>query len=187
MKYRRLPTEMQARVMDYYDHKYQGKMFNEAVILNELSDCLRSVYTMCISIPTLQHCAPGQTELYFDDYDMVDASLPIHSCHIKLETSACSTAKGCPFLIANVANVYLSETVVLSSQTDCYEESSSSHGNIRLTVLFKLQIHWFKKLDPIPLPTQIGMWPLISHVIYSCSVKLNGSHVNEMIRCIHQK
>jgi hypothetical protein len=53
MKYRRLPTEMQARVMDYYDHKYQGKMFNEAVILNELSDCLRSVYTMCISIPTL--------------------------------------------------------------------------------------------------------------------------------------
>ncbi|EUB61977.1 Potassium/sodium hyperpolarization-activated cyclic nucleotide-gated channel 4 [Echinococcus granulosus] len=41
MAYRKLPRALRQRIADYYEHRYQGKMFDEAQILQELSECLR--------------------------------------------------------------------------------------------------------------------------------------------------
>lgn len=43
MAYRKLPRALRQRIADYYEHRYQGKMFDEAQILTELSECLREV------------------------------------------------------------------------------------------------------------------------------------------------
>ncbi|KAL3314459.1 anaphase-promoting complex subunit Hcn1 [Cichlidogyrus casuarinus] len=41
MAYRKLPRALRQRITNYYEHRYQGKMFNEKDILGELSECLR--------------------------------------------------------------------------------------------------------------------------------------------------
>uniref|UniRef100_A0A5K4FAL2 Cyclic nucleotide-binding domain-containing protein n=2 Tax=Schistosoma mansoni TaxID=6183 RepID=A0A5K4FAL2_SCHMA len=41
MAYRKLPRGLRKRIASYYEHRYQGKMFNENEILNELSECLK--------------------------------------------------------------------------------------------------------------------------------------------------
>ncbi|CAK8694297.1 unnamed protein product [Clavelina lepadiformis] len=41
MRYRRLPKSLRKRVFDYYDHRFQGKMFDEVGILGELSANLK--------------------------------------------------------------------------------------------------------------------------------------------------
>ncbi|KAM7538170.1 hypothetical protein Aperf_G00000061331 [Anoplocephala perfoliata] len=41
MAYRKLPRVLRQRIANYYEHRYQGKMFNEMIILDELSECLR--------------------------------------------------------------------------------------------------------------------------------------------------
>ena len=41
MQYRRLPKSLRLRIHDYYENRYQGKMFDEASILDELSSNLR--------------------------------------------------------------------------------------------------------------------------------------------------
>ncbi|CAF4439076.1 unnamed protein product [Rotaria sp. Silwood2] len=41
MAWRKLPREMRNRISDYYEHRYQGKIFHEDTILNELSENLR--------------------------------------------------------------------------------------------------------------------------------------------------
>ena len=38
-----LPMEMREKVTEYYEQRYEGKMFDENSILSELSDNLRSV------------------------------------------------------------------------------------------------------------------------------------------------
>lgn len=43
MAYRKLPRALRQRIANYYEHRYQGKMFDEAQILNEFSECLREV------------------------------------------------------------------------------------------------------------------------------------------------
>jgi len=43
MRYRRLPKYLRSRVYKYYEHRFQGKMFDEVGILNELSTNLREV------------------------------------------------------------------------------------------------------------------------------------------------
>jgi len=43
MVYRKLPRSLRQRITDYYEHRYQGKMFDEASILGELNECLREV------------------------------------------------------------------------------------------------------------------------------------------------
>jgi len=45
MVYRKLPRNLRQRITDYYEHRYQGKMFDEASILGELNECLREVST----------------------------------------------------------------------------------------------------------------------------------------------
>jgi len=51
MIYRKLPRNLRQRITDYYEHRYQGKMFDEASILGELNECLRevSVHTLSLS------------------------------------------------------------------------------------------------------------------------------------------
>jgi len=44
MAYRRLPRDMRTRITEYFEHRYQGKFFDEDAILGELSEKLREVY-----------------------------------------------------------------------------------------------------------------------------------------------
>ncbi|CAG5136098.1 unnamed protein product, partial [Candidula unifasciata] len=41
MVYRKLPRNLRQRITDYYEHRYQGKMFDEDTILSELNECLK--------------------------------------------------------------------------------------------------------------------------------------------------
>ncbi|KAA3674933.1 hyperpolarization activated cyclic nucleotide-gated potassium channel 2 [Paragonimus westermani] len=41
MAFRKIPRALRQRIAEYYEHRYQGKMFNETEILNELSECLK--------------------------------------------------------------------------------------------------------------------------------------------------
>ncbi|XP_036372010.1 potassium/sodium hyperpolarization-activated cyclic nucleotide-gated channel 2-like [Megalops cyprinoides] len=41
MSFHKLPAEMRQKIHDYYEHRYQGKMFDEENILGELSDPLK--------------------------------------------------------------------------------------------------------------------------------------------------
>jgi hypothetical protein len=43
MAYRKFPRDLRQRITDYYEHRYQGKMFDEENIMGELSECLREV------------------------------------------------------------------------------------------------------------------------------------------------
>ena len=43
MAWRKLPREMRNRISDYYEHRFQGKIFDEDSILTELSERLRLV------------------------------------------------------------------------------------------------------------------------------------------------
>lgn len=43
MSYRRLPLDMRKRITEYFEHRYQGRFFDEKWILNEMSDQLRVV------------------------------------------------------------------------------------------------------------------------------------------------
>ena len=43
MSYRKLPRNLRQKINNYYEHRYQGKMFDEDRILGELNDCLREV------------------------------------------------------------------------------------------------------------------------------------------------
>lgn len=46
MSFHKLPAEMRQRIHDYYEHRFQGKMFDEENILEELSDPLKEVFLM---------------------------------------------------------------------------------------------------------------------------------------------
>lgn len=43
MAYRKLPRDLRVRIGDYFEHRFQGKFFNEDMILDELSERLREV------------------------------------------------------------------------------------------------------------------------------------------------
>ena len=49
MIYRKLPRSLRSKVTEYYEHRYQGKMFDEERILGELNECLRQVRTLNIT------------------------------------------------------------------------------------------------------------------------------------------
>jgi hypothetical protein len=48
MAYRKLPRVMRARISEYFEHRYQGKFFDEDAILGELSEKLREVKTLAL-------------------------------------------------------------------------------------------------------------------------------------------
>ncbi|VDL91829.1 unnamed protein product [Schistocephalus solidus] len=41
MSYRKLPRKLRRKIVDYYEHRYNGKCFNEKEIMQEISECLR--------------------------------------------------------------------------------------------------------------------------------------------------
>ncbi|KAK2117827.1 anaphase-promoting complex subunit Hcn1 [Saguinus oedipus] len=41
MSFHKLPADMRQKIHDYYEHRYQGKIFDEENILSELNDPLR--------------------------------------------------------------------------------------------------------------------------------------------------
>ena len=43
MRYRKLPLRIRLKVEDYYEHRFHHKLFDEDIILNELSKALREV------------------------------------------------------------------------------------------------------------------------------------------------
>ncbi len=43
MSFHKLPADFRQKIHDYYEHRYQGKMFDEESILGELSEPLREV------------------------------------------------------------------------------------------------------------------------------------------------
>ena len=43
MAYRKLPRDLRGKIADYFEHRYQGKYFDEDHILDELSEKLREV------------------------------------------------------------------------------------------------------------------------------------------------
>jgi len=50
MVYRKLPRNLRQKIGCYYEHRYQGKMFDEKSILDEFNECLKEV------------CIPNYTE-----------------------------------------------------------------------------------------------------------------------------
>lgn len=50
MSFHKLPADMRQRIHDYYEHRYQGKMFDEESILGELNEPLREVTFKSFSI-----------------------------------------------------------------------------------------------------------------------------------------
>ena len=60
MIYRKLPRSLRQRITDYYEHRYQGKMFDETTILSELNECLHYVspHAHCPSVSYLV-CLPS--------------------------------------------------------------------------------------------------------------------------------
>lgn len=47
MSFHKLPADFRQKIHDYYEHRYQGKMFDEESILGELSEPLREVRRKC--------------------------------------------------------------------------------------------------------------------------------------------
>ena len=43
MAYRKLPRDMRSRISEYFEHRFQGKFFDEEQILGELSEKLKEV------------------------------------------------------------------------------------------------------------------------------------------------
>lgn len=43
MSFHKLPADMRQKIHDYYEHRYQGKIFDEDNILSELNDPLKEV------------------------------------------------------------------------------------------------------------------------------------------------
>lgn len=43
MSFHKLPADTRQRIHEYYEHRYQGKMFDEDSILGELNGPLREV------------------------------------------------------------------------------------------------------------------------------------------------
>lgn len=75
MSFHKLPADTRQRIHEYYEHRYQGKMFDEESILGELSEPLREVGLMgpwrgalqgpgFLGCPLGVPCATGQQVLY---------------------------------------------------------------------------------------------------------------------------
>lgn len=49
MSFHKLPADMRQKIHEYYEHRFQGKMFDEENILGELSEPLKEVMSTCCS------------------------------------------------------------------------------------------------------------------------------------------
>lgn len=71
MSFHKLPADVRQRIHDYYEHRFQGKMFDEDSILGELSDPLKEVCYLLklffISVHLFIQFESSQTELFLDE------------------------------------------------------------------------------------------------------------------------
>ena len=68
MSFHKLPADFRQKIHDYYEHRYQGKMFDEESILEELNEPLREVRggkvagpSPCSSLLALCTCTHAQS------------------------------------------------------------------------------------------------------------------------------
>ncbi|KAK1161000.1 potassium/sodium hyperpolarization-activated cyclic nucleotide-gated channel 4 [Acipenser oxyrinchus oxyrinchus] len=83
MSFHKLPADMRQKIHDYYEHRYQGKMFDEESILGELSDPLReeiinfNCRKLVASMPLFANADPNfvtsmLTKLHFEVFQPTD-------------------------------------------------------------------------------------------------------------------
>ncbi|CAF1382243.1 unnamed protein product [Adineta ricciae] len=83
MAWRKLPRQMRNRITDYYEHRYQGKIFHEDTILTELSERLRldvinyNCRSLVSSVPFFTNADPNfvsdvVTKLHFEVFQPGD-------------------------------------------------------------------------------------------------------------------
>ncbi|CAF0986294.1 unnamed protein product [Rotaria sordida] len=83
MAWRKLPREMRNRISDFYEHRYQGKIFHEDTILAELSERLRldvinyNCRSLVSSVPFFANADPNfvsdvVTKLHFEVFQPGD-------------------------------------------------------------------------------------------------------------------
>lgn len=69
MSFHKLPADVRQRIHDYYEHRFQGKMFDEDSILGELSDPLKEVGSTsdlwCCSFFLCDPISPSYTVLAY--------------------------------------------------------------------------------------------------------------------------
>lgn len=71
MVYRKLPRNLRQRITDYYEHRYQGKMFDEDSILAELNECLKEVSgrSSIYAQKSIVYCScDGTTVMFFSNF-----------------------------------------------------------------------------------------------------------------------
>lgn len=57
MSFHKLPADVRQRIHDYYEQRFQGKMFDEDSILGELSDPLKEVsFSSDMRLSLFFHC-----------------------------------------------------------------------------------------------------------------------------------
>ncbi|KAK1338558.1 hypothetical protein QTO34_019211 [Cnephaeus nilssonii] len=61
MSFHKLPPDTRQRIHDYYEHRYQGKMFDEESILGELSEPLREVSWVAARQKGIHAFLPGDS------------------------------------------------------------------------------------------------------------------------------
>lgn len=59
MAYRKLPMDLRSRIQDYFEHRYQGKFFDEDSILDELSEKLREVSLLAVASSSISFLRPS--------------------------------------------------------------------------------------------------------------------------------
>lgn len=77
MSFHKLPADMRQRIHDYYEHRYQGKMFDEESILGELNEPLREVGRVWVWIHSMCGCVLLDIPLSSVQFTFTDI-LPLH-------------------------------------------------------------------------------------------------------------
>lgn len=70
MSFHKLPADLRQKIHEYYEHRFQGKMFDEENILGELSEPLKEVInsqtpTLLLPVAHLFDCYSPLTSYYF--------------------------------------------------------------------------------------------------------------------------
>ena len=82
MIYRKLPRQLRQRITDYYEHRYQGKMFDEGSILGELNECLKEVTRSVTSLFALFSIFISHIKIFIRE----EFSANSRRCRVKLHS-----------------------------------------------------------------------------------------------------
>lgn len=125
MSYRRLPLDMRKRITDYFEHRYQGKFFNEKWILDEMSDKLREVSVTIIIINSI-------------DFDgtilLCRFSFRFRSKNTKCDKDVRNYT--CRRLVTNLPLLRDADPNLLTEMTDCLEFEMFQPGKIFIIFCF---------------------------------------------------